>query len=176
MDQRSITGLLRSLLYQLLSDCPHLAQHINTDEDRRQWTFKRLKSALDTLVAQCEHEKINICLVLDGLDEFQGDVTEQSLLVDLILRLTQNPRIKAIVSSRPEPLFVDRLSSHGGIRLQDLTAPDMFRFVQGKLLDEPMILRYKVSKSQLVATALPVKLPRIQVEGLGRSLRRTSHG
>ena len=85
--------------------------------DRCQWTFKRLKTALDTFVAQCEHDKINICLILDGLDEFEGDVAEESLLVDIIQGLTKNHRIKAIGSSRPEPLFIDRLSSYRGIRL-----------------------------------------------------------
>ena len=114
---------------------------------RSEWTFKRLKTALDTLVAQFEHEKINICLVLDGLDEFEGDVAEQSLLMDTIQGLTKKDRVKAIVSSRPEPLFADRLSSYKGMRLQDLTEADMFTFVRGKLLNEPKISRYKVSRS-----------------------------
>lgn len=80
------------------------------------------------------------------MDEFEGDGVEQAPLVDLIQDMVHNDNVKAVVSSRPEPLFTDRLSSYERLRLQDLTLKDILDFVEGKLLQESSMLKYKVSK------------------------------
>ena len=147
LDQKSIHGLLRSLLYQLLETYPRLGKQLASSvyEARREWTVKRLKATLRTVIERCEVENLKICLLLDGLDEFEGDGIEQAPLVDLIQDLVKNSRIKAVVSSRPEPLFVERLSKYESLRLQDLNYEDIRQYVEGRLLQEPLMLKYRVS-------------------------------
>ena len=96
--------------------------------------MKRLETALDIFIIQCKSAKINVCLVLNGSDEFGGDATK---LLDIIQDMTKSRRIKAIIYSRPESLFVEDISSYEGIRLQDLTGADMSKYAHGKLMQEP---------------------------------------
>ena len=146
-DQRSINGLLRSLLYQLLDQQPPFARCISPIKRKTQeWSLRLLRVTLDRLLAQCEFEKVRVCLFLDGLDEFEGSGAEQIPLVDLIKDLLKYDRVKTVVSSRPEPLYIDRLSGHKNIRLQDLVEEDIFRFVEAKLLKEPRMALYKVGE------------------------------
>ena len=140
-------GLLRSLIYQILCQHPKFVEYIRPIRRRAQgWTFSLLKTTLHRVLAQCESEKVHICLFLDGLDEFEGSGPEQIPLVDLVQDLLGYERVKAIVSSRPEPLYLDRLSRYKSIRLQDLVEQDIERFVEGKLLKESYMVAYKVSK------------------------------
>ena len=143
-------GLLRSLLYQLLSEHPQFVQYV--DSSIKEWTLKRLRTTLHTLVKHSRDENVKICLLLDGLDEFegQGEANDQAPLVDLVRGLIGTENLKAIVSSRPEPLFFDRLSPYPHLRLQDLNQGDISKFVRGRLLQEPSTERYLVSNLILV--------------------------
>ena len=143
-EQRSLHGLIRSLLHQLISEHPPFAQLV--EPSHNDWTLKQLRAALKAFTDHSRHEKVKICLVVDGLDEFegQGGMSDQAPLLDLVQGLVQNHQIKAIVSSRPEPLFLDRLSSHPHMRLQDLNRKDIETFVQGRLLQEPSARQYTV--------------------------------
>ncbi|KAK2604891.1 hypothetical protein N8I77_007784 [Diaporthe amygdali] len=82
------------------------------------------------ILAQNFTKGLKIALVVDGLDEYQGD---QSDLVDLFKKLTAGSNIKAIVSSRPEPLFTDALRTYPSLRMDLLTRRDMELYVKSKL-------------------------------------------
>jgi hypothetical protein len=90
--QRSHTGLLRSLLYEILAKKRHLLPEIfplewseachalsrtgstagNWELDNREWTLPALKRGLSRL-ADFDIMKSNLCFFIDGLDEYEGD-------------------------------------------------------------------------------------------------------
>ena len=102
-------------------------------------------ATIRALIQQCQLESLRVCLFLDGLDEFEGDGNDQTPLVQLIQELVQNDRIKAVVSSRPEPLFNEYLSAYQSLRLQDLNRKDIEEYVKGRLLEESRMQEVYVS-------------------------------
>lgn len=146
-EQKSINGLLRSILHQLLSEHPHLARSLRSMIlEARHWTVERLKTALTLTLRQCAADGISLCLLIDGLDEFEGSEIEKASLVDLIMTITWTGRTKAVVSSRPENALFHRLCSCKSLRLQDFTAYDMKVYAKGKLFNEPLIKKLIVSQ------------------------------
>ena len=145
-EQRSINGLLRSLLHCIFSEHPKLIQTIDllTRHVAHEWTNKRLIEAIQTVLKNVESCPIKVCLVIDGLDEFQDPEFRQSQLVSFIQELVRNTHIKAVLSSRPDQCFIDRLAMHPSLRLQDLTYKDICTYVEHRLFDEPLTREYKV--------------------------------
>jgi hypothetical protein len=127
--QRSIPGLLRSLLWQLLRMDPMKIDGLLAEGSLRRsshWPQVELLQALKRIISV--HEKGHICFFIDGLDEHDGDYMD---LVDLLLQPT--PNIKTCLSSRPEPAFVHRLRKFPSIRMQDLNQMDIELLVRQKL-------------------------------------------
>jgi hypothetical protein len=73
---------------------------------------------------------LKIVLIVDGLDEYKSD---QADLVDFFKGLTSGSTVKAIVSSRPEPLFMNALQACPSLRMDLLTKDDMEFYVTSKL-------------------------------------------
>lgn len=73
---------------------------------------------------------LKIALFVDGLDEYQGDQAE---MVKLFTEITSDPRIKAVVSSRPESLFEASFKHLPMMQMENLTNQDMVTYVKGKL-------------------------------------------
>ncbi|KAK4216729.1 hypothetical protein QBC37DRAFT_453547 [Rhypophila decipiens] len=140
--QKSMEGLLRSLLYKILQDRPHLISVIMPElwmagvtHDRREalaspsysellrW-FRRL---LDRATSQ-----LRLVFLIDGLDEYDGEYHE---ICKLIKSYSNYDHVKFIVSSRPVPICVDHFSSSPHLRLQDLTQADIRRYAQDHLKD-----------------------------------------
>jgi hypothetical protein len=121
--QKSIAGLLRSLLYQLIQRKPEVADLVVAARLALDWTMRSLLSALqDSLDA---YQGDRIFLMVDGLDEFEGQYAE---LLDLILDF-QGRFIKICLASRPETAILARLKSFPTLRLQDLNYEDISKFV-----------------------------------------------
>ncbi|KAL9107794.1 MAG: hypothetical protein Q9227_007309, partial [Pyrenula ochraceoflavens] len=144
-DQKSVNGLLRSLLYQLLHEHEPLVHLIDTSLPTEvfAWSHDQLQTTLYRALDSCQTTRIKVCLFIDGLDEIEGDPTDHKKLVDLIENLSQGRHVKAIVSSRPERLFSTRLSSYPSFRLQDLNKEDILRYVEGRLLEEQAMAEWK---------------------------------
>lgn len=128
--QRSMKGCLSSLLHQMLSNheivlqisfesCKAAARKHSIND----WSLYELEDLLHLVV-----EKViptnNICLFLDGLDEFDQDADVEHLLT-FFERISGLPNVKCCLSSRPERYLEKRLSQYRKFRLQDLTAKDM---------------------------------------------------
>ena len=140
--QKSLAGLLRSLIYQMLERFPDLmpilAESIGPcQHGLRQlpaWTEQRLCATLQNLfsvgLAQCR-----LCIFIDGLDEFHGD---HVTLLNLISKFREITRVKFCLSSRPYSPFKHELSSSPMLKLQDLTEPDIRRYVADKLEGAPL--------------------------------------
>lgn len=135
--QKSLAGLLRSLIYQIMDKFPDLMPVLTSAmgpaQNRLQqiptWTEHRLRATLQQLLSD-RLEKYRLCIFIDGLDEFSGDHT---ILLDLIRSLRQNTRVKFCLSSRPYQSFRDEFGSSVMLKLQDLTEPDIRKYASDKL-------------------------------------------
>lgn len=152
LEQRSQAGLLRSLLYQLCQQHRNLIPVTFPDLWERCWAAKttqeRIKISMDwTLPGLISSFKLcldqmsndKIFLIVDGLDEFDGDHAQ---IIDLFTSIvgSANGKIKACLSSRPWPVFEAAFESVPKLKLQDLTFNDMSVYVEDKL-KEPRIRR-----------------------------------
>jgi len=137
--QRSLQGLLQTVLYQIMRSCPLLIPVIAPDrwagalnrtiEDP--WTWEEATATLDRFVNQKEI-KCATCLFIDGLDEFGGDHSE---IVKILSGVSEHSNIKLCLASRPHNVFADAFgrSPDRMLRLQDLTREDIRSFVNDNL-------------------------------------------
>ena len=141
--QRTVAGLLRSLLYQILEQFRDLisgttrgiegvrsfATGVHEFEPIVAWTERRLSDTLQRIVRAIS-SSCCVCFFIDGLDEVEKDHYK---LIEIIQRLASWPAVKCCVSSRAEPPFFKAFKSSSMLRLQDLTRSDIERFVSAKL-------------------------------------------
>ncbi|MCJ1431082.1 hypothetical protein MMC27_000432 [Xylographa pallens] len=137
--QKTQEGLLRGVLLDVLRQCPSLIEVVIPDQCTRatymsicegdyQWSQSQLKRAFHNLLC---HKKtsIRIFLLIDGIDEYEGDYGE---LADL-LKAAASPSVKIAISSRPYNIFEDAFGDLPRMRLQDLTRRDITAYVDGTL-------------------------------------------
>jgi hypothetical protein len=136
--QMSQVGLLRSLLYQILQQCPDLILDIcGTKMSLEQaltdtnWSLRELLEAFRRLAHQTSLP-VKMCFFIDGLDEFDGNHAE---IVLLFQEFAELDHIKICLSSRPWNVFDEAFGKdeHRKLMLQDLTQEDIQIFVNGKL-------------------------------------------
>ena len=136
--QMSEEGLLRSLLYQSLQQCPELIAkafstrwriHCLLGENSEPWTKEEfLEGLVTTISLDAEHYKF--AFFVDGLDEFHGDRTKMAAWLQDLSKLDN---VRLCVSSRPEQEFEDAFSKMPSLRLQDLTRPDIESYARSRL-------------------------------------------
>jgi hypothetical protein len=153
--QKSQVGLLRSILYDILSRHPELipvafpAQCRAASRNRIRESdpsLSELKRAFELLMTQ-EVSSLKICLFIDGVDEYEGNHAE---LADL-LHSTASQRVKLFVSSRPTPLFCDKFSAFPQIMLQNHTGPDIIHFIVDRLtMHRRMVELFNNHRSQIL--------------------------
>ncbi|KAI9762718.1 MAG: hypothetical protein M1840_001185 [Geoglossum simile] len=144
-EQRSQSGLLRTLLFEVLTQNKnlipvvlplhwarayselvgpfryHYASYTASDE----WTIRELMDGFQALAKQ-ESVLLKLCLFIDGLDEYEGDYAK---IADLFRGIAKSPRLKVCLSSRPLLVFEDAFRSIPFLRLQDLTYGDIKSYV-----------------------------------------------
>ena len=153
--QKSQEGVLQSLLYEILSQCPEsipLAvpqrwerclrnQSLSSD-----WTRNELATALKNLTLG-QTLPCRFCCFIDGLDEYYGDHRE---LINLIQIFTGSEDIKFCLSSRPWNVF--ELAFGNGtcpqLRLEDLTKEDIRRYVRDKLEDDDAFRKFREGEAE----------------------------
>jgi hypothetical protein len=133
--QKSLLGLVRSLLYQLLQDQAHLIPLIFPKRwkrvsifglDRRLFSLNELLVGLNVLLS---NEDRYFFLLIDGLDEVEG---RESELADFVLELSHRPNVKICTSARPWPVFEDKFEDQPRLRIEELTRPDITTYITGK--------------------------------------------
>lgn len=160
--QKSLSGLLRSLLYELLQQWSDLIAQISPPRWRSYdlelahfpaWTNIDLLIAIRTLLRHAA-QSARVCLFIDGLDEFAGDDDQRVEILDLLKELAAYRHIKICVSSRPWELFKDAFAACPNLRLEYLTRKDIENYINSKLQanDKFEVLRQKNGElcSQLV--------------------------
>ncbi|EXJ53357.1 uncharacterized protein A1O5_13397 [Cladophialophora psammophila CBS 110553] len=138
--QKSLSGLLRALLYDLLCQDVSLIEEVAPLRWRAyslgfstpaSWSNAELIEALRDLV-QATAASHRIFLLIDGLDEFEGSFAEQSELVEYLKSLAHWANIKVCVSSRPWPIFESAFGNYPHFRLEELTRNDINLYVNEK--------------------------------------------
>ena len=147
--QKSLIGLFRSLLHQILSTLPHLITLVAFNHQSRPsqhgliqaWTEARLKKALRIALEEAT-KGFRICFFLDGLDELDEDYEG---LVSVIKDLLKENNVKVCLSSRPYRVFSEAFSSANMLKLHDVTRADIYKFVTGSLTSRDPQLISKMS-------------------------------
>ncbi|PQE05703.1 hypothetical protein CJF31_00004436 [Rutstroemia sp. NJR-2017a BVV2] len=126
--QRSIKGILCTLLYQLFCNEKSLVEGLLSELDASDsidsdadWTVPILKRSLIASLRSCPRP---VCLFLDGLDEISSADGPHEL-IDLIRELSGITGLKICLASRPDPVFKGEYSRHPNLKLQDLTERDI---------------------------------------------------
>ncbi|KAH0836976.1 P-loop containing nucleoside triphosphate hydrolase [Fonsecaea pedrosoi] len=149
VEQKSVSGLIRSLLYETLRACPELIPHVlpglwaQAESSSWQADMKldlgklEARAAVSSLITLRNLYKEHcFCFFIDGLDEFEK--TPQDGYGDLIRLLgswseAAPEAVKICVSSREDLVFMDAFSSERRFYLQDLTRGDIQRYVRETL-------------------------------------------
>ncbi|KAK4900950.1 hypothetical protein LTR27_002133 [Elasticomyces elasticus] len=141
--QRSQTGLLQSLLFQVLRSCPHLISVVCPQrwaspgrllDFDQPWAHGELQQALYGVASSAELDT-EFCFLIDGLDEYAGD--HQELINDLN-KMAASSAIRLCVSSRPWNAFQDAYGADSAnhIILEDHTHADIEHYVRSTLMKD----------------------------------------
>ena len=135
--QKNLRGLLCALLHQLCLESADVLSHvlklpiIRNKFAESDWSIKEL---FDILLEGLNKTSRPVFILLDGLDELPSSDEVEELLKK-VKQLSSIRGVKLCVSSRPEQSFITAFSSCPQLRLQDLTAADIRKFVTSSLHD-----------------------------------------
>lgn len=139
-EQKSISGMLRGLLYSVLEARPDIAAMAMPELCASLLTEKTVavsdndvKIAFQKMLgAFYQSKQYAVLLVIDGLDEFEGE--HGDLLALMQSWVSQYPStIKICVSSREHGIFEAFFASYPKLRLHELTKDDMALLVASRL-------------------------------------------
>lgn len=136
--QKSQNGLLQTLLHQLLTarnDFPRLLfpsrwdlLELGTNFDQS-WHANELRDVIFKFVKYyCNPLKIFI--LVDGLDEYQGNDEQRQDICMLLNDLSQQSNVKVCVSSRPWNVYRDAFHRCPKLGLELLTKQDIRNFIE----------------------------------------------
>jgi hypothetical protein len=160
VEQRSQSGLLRSLLYEVIrkhreliplvfSERWSLAGTLGVDKISEHplepWSLSELKRAFQRFVYQ-QQISLKVVLFIDGLDEYSGDHLE---MIQLFQSISALPNIKVCVSSRPLLVFEDAFSDTSSLKLQDLTRSDIETYINDKLIADSRMIRFSQNSPEV---------------------------
>ncbi|CAM1500670.1 Fc.00g098320.m01.CDS01 [Cosmosporella sp. VM-42] len=145
--QKSLEGLLRSLLFDILRQAPEmipvacperwlshmLGRSAAFNADSMPWTLAELQKAISTISCQ-NNLSVNFCFFIDGLDEFNG---EHSQICEMLVALCGSPNIKMCISARPWNVFEDNIGRDPTRKLyvHELTREDIRNYVEAQLCE-----------------------------------------
>ena len=152
--QRSQEGLLRSLLYDVLRQCPDeitsvcrskIGQFHLFHTDHSPWSRRELLEAFEQLSKE-SHGQASYCFFIDGLDEYDcvDEGTHQDL-VQLLQYISQAKAVKLCISSRDYTVFRDAFVEGRHLMMQDLTEDDIKTFVRANLQENA---RFRVLEAE----------------------------
>lgn len=148
--QKSVLGLYRTLLHQILARSPGFTPHVFPDQWNKALSQPTLQTAIsildDEITTAFErlaryHDAFSVgkycfALFVDGLDEYEETTSiDRREMVKLLTDLANNKTFKICVSSRPENPFLDLFDEGSRVYLHDLTKTDLIEYVEGKLQD-----------------------------------------
>ena len=111
--RNNFEGFLRSLLYQLIGEIRGTGEEsLPINEPKQGWSVQSLQERLTFMLEQCSEP---VCILLDGLDEYQGSKWD---LADMLRKLASS-KVRFCVASRPDPVFDNTFLNVPTISMQD---------------------------------------------------------
>ena len=128
-------GLLRSLLVQLLDAMPGLKEYAPS-ESSTYWHEARLR---EYLLSVFDHSSKGLCLFIDGLDEYEGNLLQLLRFLTKLQTVGENPRTprKIYLSSRPEPVPSEFLEDTPSLSMSEENGRGIRAYVQSIMKDMP---------------------------------------
>lgn len=139
--QRTLHGMLRSLLFQVLSQFPGLIEHVfprqfkqimasqfqsdSLVEKVQDFGRKQIEEAFDLLLNKTNESDRSICFLIDGLDELEGGDLDHEDLAERLKAWTTGGNIKILASSRPWRPFLTTFKAHPTLHLHELNRSDI---------------------------------------------------
>jgi hypothetical protein len=143
--QTSLSGLLRSLLYQILGKNPDMIASASPYRWRSYdlelqrppaWSEEELLASTKKIFQElAPHSRV--ALFVDGLDECDENNDQQRNAANLLTELSSLDHMKVCVASRPLETFRRKYAGYPTLRLEDLTADDMRQYIQSTLIADP---------------------------------------
>jgi hypothetical protein len=146
--QKSLSGMLQELLYQVLlqaRDLEALVQPTYSKISREQrsrepvWDFDSLRRAFMAITLQ-RKVQTHLCLLLDALDEHDehDDAGNNEVLAELLLKLAANSdgqvvRVKICLASRPWNIFKNYFMRCPGFAIHEHTRADVEEYTSSRL-------------------------------------------
>ncbi|KAH5096643.1 hypothetical protein HBI56_137370 [Parastagonospora nodorum] len=129
--QKSRTGLMQSLLYQILRASPELIPpEVGGRLDHEVWDMNEMIATFEYIANQTRYSS-KFCFFIDGLDEYNGD---QNDIAPMLKVLISSPHIKLCASSRPGRLYEQSLRREDrAFDIARFTKEDMRHYVQNRL-------------------------------------------
>jgi hypothetical protein len=184
--EKSQEGLLQSLLFQLLNQCPELIPDVvpkRWQADNKfhyfpePWSKEELADALRATLDQGKLP-VRFCFFVDGLDEYSGEYQEIAIrdndarvqadhyaLTVILNDLARSEDVKVCVSSRPWNPF-RKAFGHAKERtfiLEQLTESDMDHYIKGELESDPRFVKLAQSNNNAMELVSEI---RIKAEGV----------
>ena len=103
------------------------------NEDSRPLSEAKLQTILGKAIAFVS-STMALCLFIDGLDEFDGQLDG---LIKLVKETIQTSSVKVCVASRPWLVFEDALKDKPSLLLEDLTYDDIKLYVTSRFESDP---------------------------------------
>jgi hypothetical protein len=135
--QRSMEGMIRTLLYTALQQQPELWSALFPSKMQEYIMFtdpwlgpissEEIEQAFESLIKRAG-ERYKLFFFIDGLDEFDGGPQK---LVSLMKTLISD-HVKICVSSRPWTEFEDAFQQRPSLRLERLTGDDIEHYVHSQ--------------------------------------------
>ncbi|KAK1756677.1 hypothetical protein QBC47DRAFT_168176 [Echria macrotheca] len=140
--QRSIRGLLLSLLYQFLEQDEQAIDEIlrsfprlSSKDMHGDWPVEELNQVLITCLSASQQP---VFVFVDGLDEIGSSgndtVDTPTKLLNVVWKLNTIDKVKICVASRPDSVFKRQLAKMPALQLQDLTRFDMKKYAENLFL------------------------------------------
>jgi len=140
--QRSLVGLLRTLLHQMLRTNDRLCRVAFPDWQLRFGTavptLSMMTAAMKNVLAS-DALSTNFFFIIDGLDEYERDGVGKTELANLFLKMTKSSRVKLLISSRPENQFRTAFMRCPTLQLETLTKTDISVYVNTGLWSNPLL-------------------------------------
>ncbi|KAI3320695.1 hypothetical protein HD806DRAFT_227574 [Xylariaceae sp. AK1471] len=133
--QKSMEGFYRTLLFQLLRQCPEIMRSafpqskvagLNSSFNEYPFRLPEIMVAMSRIPRALSLEDYCLCLFIDGLDEYEGDKVDRIELARSLSQWADHPFIKILCSARPYPEFLDTFQkSASATQLHELTRGDI---------------------------------------------------
>ncbi|KAH5265392.1 hypothetical protein HBI70_141900 [Parastagonospora nodorum] len=129
--QKSRTGLMQSLLYQILRASPELIPpEVSGRLDHEVWDMNEMIATFEYIANQTRYSS-KFCFFIDGLDEYNGNEND---IAPMLKVLISSPHIKLCASSRPGRLYEQSLRREDrAFDIARFTKEDMRHYVQNRL-------------------------------------------